>query len=280
MLLAILSSSSFAQVGQRNFYSALVTAGADPSDDLTLSPGWVTINDSLQAAFSATLEKEITENFSILIGNAISDASRRRVQTSSGVDNIEILPKYAFYTNPEHEFRSSIAADVYAPTGDVQAGAGGHWRGGPMLLAEKGAGDLPDRGFLHYLRPFGIQMDVEYLPRWTGEQSDIVAFDTALSYQFDYLDDPAFPFPASSLLKPLVLFNEFNYQQTAFGEVGLTPPDWRVTPGIAWMTPDYQLAVGTQLGINDTGAAACHSTAMFQLDIYFDQFIPQLGPLF
>lgn len=277
-LLAI-PSSARAQVGQRNFYSALVTEGADPSNDLTLAPGWVVVNSQTQAAFSFTLEKEITDTFSILMGNSISDASRRRVETSSGIDNIEILPKWAFYTNPDHEFRTSIALDVFAPTGDVQAGAGGHWRGGPMFLAEKGAGDLPDRGFLHYLRPFGVQMDTEYLPRWTGSQQDIVAFDAALSYQLDYIYEDGFDVPCKSIFKPLVFFNEFNYQQEPWGYV-TSPPDWRVTPGIAYMTSAYQIAIGTQLGINHQGAQATHSTGLFQIDIYYDQIFPKLGPIF
>jgi hypothetical protein len=268
-----------AQVGRRNFYSAMITEGTDPSDDLMISPGWVTVNDQTQAALSFSLEKEITSNISILIGNSISDASRRRVQTSSGVDNVESLIKWAYYMNPRHEFRTAIALDVYAPTGDVQAGAGGHWRGGPMILAEKGAGDLPDRGLFHYLRPFGVQIDTEYLPRWTGSQQDIVAFDSVLSYQFDYLDEPGFDFPGAHTLKPLVLFNEFNYQQVAWGESGTTSPDWRVTPGIAWATKYYQLAIGTQLGLTAAGSAACHSTGIFQIDIYYDAIFPKLGPI-
>ncbi len=281
-LFAAFSGIANAQVGQRNFYSALITEGTDPQDDLTLSPGWVTVNDQVQAAFSFTLEKQITENTSILIGNAISDASRRRLQTSSGVDNIEVLAKWAPYLNAEHEFRAGIALDIYAPTGDVTAGAGGHWRGGPMILAEKGAGDLPDHGFFHYLRPFAIQMDAEYLPRWTGSQLDVVAFDSALSYQLDYLAEPGFGITINSLLKPLVFFNEFNYQQMAWGfhGTGPTPPDWRVTPGIAYATNYYQLAAGTQLGLNHLGSQACHSTGLFQLDIYYDQIFPRLGVMF
>ncbi len=271
-----------AQVGQRSFYSALITEGTDPDNDLTLAPGWVSVNGQMQAAFTFELEKQITQNTSILIGNSISDASRRRLQTSSGADNMEILAKWAFYMDPEHEFRTGIALDVYAPTGDIQAGAGGHWRGGPMILAEKGAGDLPDRGFFHYLRPFGLQMDAEYLPRWTGSQLDIVTFDSALSYQLDYLTESGFAFAVSPLFKPLVFFNEFNYQQIAFGfhATGTTPPDWRVTPGVAYATTYYQLASGVQLGLNKSGASACHDSALFQIDIYYDQIFPRLGFMF
>jgi hypothetical protein len=279
-LLITAASTSNAQVGQRNFYSALVTEGADPSNDLTLAPGWVTISSQTQFAFSGSIEKEITDTFSVMLGDAISDASRRRVQASTGADNLEILVKWAFYTNPDHEFRAAAALDVFAPTGDVTAGAGGHWRGGPMILAEKGAGDLPDRGLFHYLRPFGVQMDAEYLPRWTGSQSDIVAFDAALSYQLDYLAEEGFPLRVNSFFKPLVFFNEFDYQQVAFGTTGLTTPDWRLTPGIAYMTPLYQVAIGTQLGITDAGADATHSTGLFQVDIYYDQIFPKLGPIF
>ena len=151
-----------------------------------------------------------------------------------------------------------------------------------MLLAEKGAGDLPDRGILHYLRPFAVQMDAEYLPRWTGSQLDLVVFDAALSYQLDYLSGPGSDFAADSPLRPLVFFNEFNYQQMAWGfqATGTTPPDWRVTPGIAYATSAYQLAVGTQLGLNKLGSRACNSSGLFQIDIYFDQIFSQLGATF
>jgi hypothetical protein len=282
LALAMFPAIACAQVGQRNFYSALITEGTDPSNDLTLSPGWVTVAGQTQAAYSFTLEKQITDNSSILLGNALGDAARRRLQVSSGADDMEILGKWAFYMNAKHEFRTGIALDVLAPTGDIEAGAGGHWRGGPMILAEKGAGDLPDRGVFHYLRPFAVQMDAEYLPRWTGSQLDLVAFDAALSYQLDYLSGPGSDFGADSPFRQLVFFNEFNYQQMAWGfqATGTTPPDWRVTPGIAYATTDYQLAAGTQLGLSKLGSRACHSSGLFQIDIYFDQIFPQLGARF
>ena len=46
------------------------------------------------------------------------------------------------------------------------------------------------------------------------------------------------------------------------------------------MTNEYQIAIGTQLGINKQGAQATHSTGMFQIDIYYDQIFPKLGPIF
>ena len=282
LLLAAFPTLASAQVGQRNFYSALITQGTDPSNDLTIAPGWATVAGQTKASLSYQVEKQLTDNTSILLGDALGDVARRRLQTSSGPDNMEILLKWAFYKNDQHEFRTGIALDVYAPTGDVQAGAGGHWRGGPMLLAEKGAGDLPDSGFWHYLRPFGVQMDTEYLPRWTGSQLDIVAFDSALSYQLDYLDEEGFGFKSGPLLKPIVFFNEFNYQQIPFGfqNTGTTPPDWRVTPGIAYATTYVQLAFGIQLGLNKLGAQATHNTGLFQIDIYYDQIFPTLGKTF
>jgi len=271
-----------AQVGQRNFYSALITQGTDPSNDLTIAPGWASVAGQTKASLSYQIEKQVTANASILVGDALGDVARRRLQTSSGPDNMEILLKWAYYKNDAHEFRTAVAFDVFAPTGDVQAGAGGHWRGGPMLLAEKGAGDLPDSGFWHYLRPFGLQTDAEWLPRWTGAQLDVVNFDTALSYQLDYLDEEGFGFKSGPWLKPIVFFNEFNYQQIPFGfqNTGTTPPDWRVTPGIAYATTDVQLMFGIQLGLNQAGAAACHNTGLFQIDIYYDQIFPVLGKTF
>jgi len=266
-----------AQVGARNFYSAMITYGTDPQNDLTLAPGWASIGGKTEATFTFSLEKLITDNTSIYVGDSVSDASRRRSEVATGLANVEILGKWAFYMNPDHEFRGAIALDIFAPTGSIDAGSGGHWRMGPMLLAEKGFGDLPDNRFFHYLRPFAVQADAEYLPRVTGSQSDFTFFDAALSYQLDYLVGDANDFPGESLLKPVVFFNEFNYQQIAWGRQTSTPPDWRVTPGIAYNTQYYQLAAATQFGINNQGAQATNSTGIFQIDIYYDQIFPVLG---
>ena len=270
-----------AQVGQRNFYDPLITIDADPSNELTMSPGWIKTSSGPQATFSFSLEKELTPNFSLFVGDALSDFSRRRVQGSTGLDNVEVIAKWAYYQNDEHEMRLAAALDTFVPTGDIEAGAGGHWRGGPMFLIAKGAGDLPNRGFWHYLRPLAVQADAEYLPRWTGDQLDVTGFDAAISYELDYLAASGTPIPWQSVTRPLVFYNEFNYAQVPWATANnSTPPDWRVTPGIAYLTNYYEVAVGTQLALNHTAGGQYSSTGLFQLDIYYDQIFPRLGSTF
>jgi len=280
LLVAGIPGIARAQVGARNFYDPLITYDANPSNELTLDPGWVRTSSGDQAAFSFSLEKEITDNFSIMLGESLSDTTRRRVQGSSGIDNMEVLFKWAYYMNVEHELRLAVGLDTFAPVGDINSGAGGHWRGGPMLLMSKGAGDIPDRGFMHYLRPFALQMDAAYLPRWTGTQLDITEFDAAISYELDYLAASGTHFPGESFLRPLVFFNEFNYAQVPWGFTGTTPPDWRATPGIAYLTRYYEIEMGTQLGLNNLSIASTHAAALFEFDLYYDQLWPQLGPMF
>ncbi|MGO9452854.1 MAG: hypothetical protein ACLQDV_17735 [Candidatus Binataceae bacterium] len=82
LLLASIPSVVRAQVGARNFYDPLVTYDANPSNELTLDPGWVRTASGDQAAFSFSLEKEITNNLSVMMGESLSDVTRRRVQGS------------------------------------------------------------------------------------------------------------------------------------------------------------------------------------------------------
>ena len=270
-----------AQVGQRNFFDPMITQDADPSNELTLEPGWSKSSSGSQTAFSFSLEKQLTANFSLFVGDALGDFSRRRVQGSTGLDNVEFIAKWAFFKSDEHETRLALALDMYAPTGSIQAGSGGHWRGGPMFLIARGAGDLPNRGFFHYLRPFAFQADGEYLPRWTGSQLDVTAADFCFSYQLDYLAASGTPIPWPNVLRPFVPYVEFNYAQVPWGaNFSTTPPDWRVTPGIAYQTNYYEVAVATQLALNNPASSSDQAAALFAIDIYYDQIFPRLGASF
>lgn len=280
MMVTIIGTAQ-AQVGQRNFFDPIITQDADPSNEISLQPGWAKTPSGTQGSFSFSLEKELTPNFSLFVGDSVADNARRRVQGSTGLDNAELLAKWAYYKSDEHETRLAVALDMYAPTGEISAGAGGHWRGGPMFLIARGAGDLPNRGLGHYLRPFAIQADAEYLPRWTGSQLDITAADAAISYQLDYLAASGTHIPWPSILRPLVPFIEFNYAQVPWASNDASsPPDFRITPGIAFQTNYFEFAAATQFGLNNTASSGQYSAGLFEIDIYYDQIFPRLGSTF
>jgi hypothetical protein len=193
------------------------------------------------------------------------------------VDNVEVLLMWAFYTSVEHEFRLGLAFDTFLPTGDVDSGAESHARGGPVLSFARGLGDLPNRDFFRFVRPFSVQGDLDYLPAWSGHDSQLLEFNVALSYEAYYLSDSGIALPFETFTKNLVPFTEFNYQQVAFGRFSSGPPDWRITPGLAYLTQYYQLAAGTQLALNNAASPQDNSAVLFQLSIYYDQIWPVMG---
>jgi hypothetical protein len=270
-------SLAYSQVGKRNFYDPMIAVDPNPSNELELDPGWFKESGKSAATFSFSLEKQLSDTISLQVGDAINDLSKRRLHSSTGVDNVEILLMWAFYTSVEHEFRLGLAFDTFLPTGDVGSGAESHARGGPILSFARGLGDLPDRDLFRFVRPFAIQGDLDYLPAWSGHDSQLVEFNIALSYQAYYLTDSGITLPFEEYTKNLVPFTEFNYQQVAFGRFNSTPPDWRITPGLAYLTQYYQLAAGTQLALNHAASPQDNSAVLFQLSIYYDQIWPVTG---
>jgi len=268
------------EVGQRNFYDPLITIDANPSNELTLCPGWVKTHDGTAASYSFYIEKEITENLDITFGEALNDDARRHSFAGTGLDNQQLILKWAPYMNVEHELRLAVALNLFIPKGDFQAGSIPYWRGGPMLLMAKGAGDIPNRGWLRYLRPFALQVEGTETFRWNGPQFHNVALNTALSYQLYYLGLSDVHFPGESFLKPIDLFNEFNYSAVIYGNKKGTLPSWRVTPGVAYQTDLFEVDVGSQIAISTAAKKNFHSDGLFELDIYYDQIFPWLGPIF
>ncbi|HKM99915.1 MAG TPA: hypothetical protein VJX23_05325 [Candidatus Binataceae bacterium] len=280
-MIAGLPRIAFAQVGARNFYDPLITQDANPSNEITNSPGWAkTGATGTQVSYSFSIEKEITENVDFLFGEAINDTARRNSTASAGLDDQQVLIKWAYYMNVEHELRLALALDLFVPKGDFSQGAVPYWRGGPMLLMSKGAGDIPNIGWLRYLRPFALQVDATYRFRWNGPQFQEAVFNSAVSYQLDYLANSGVHFPGESFLRPIDFFNEFNYSAEVAGNKKGQLPDWRATPGIAYQTQYFEIDVGTQIALSTAAKKSFQSEGLFELDIYYDQFFPQLGPMF
>ncbi len=72
-------------------------------------------------------------------------------------------------------------------------------------------------------------------------------------------------------------FVEFNYDQVAFGRRENTPPDLRVTPGLAYLFGPFQLSVGTQVALNQTASHNVQAAVLTLLVIDLDEIIPGAG---
>ncbi len=276
-LVLAFAAGAMAQAPARAFLEPLVTEDADPSNELELAPGWNRESHSSDFNFAFSIEKQLSPQISVEIGDAINTFSRRRAVTSEGLDNLEILPKWAFFTSDEHEFRIALGADLFPSTGDDAAGAETHTRGGPLLLWRKGMGDLADRGVLHYLRPLAIQSDMGYLPTWGGPESGEFVFNAEFEYSLPYLAASGERFPLHPLTSKLVPFIEFNYLQVAIGRKSSAPPDFRLTPGLAYLTDYYQLTLGTQVAISRAASRQDQAAVLGLVDVFLDQMIPAFG---
>ncbi|HUY29187.1 MAG TPA: hypothetical protein VMV27_17385 [Candidatus Binataceae bacterium] len=272
--IAAYCTAARAQVGDRNFIEPFITEDPNPSNELELQPAWNRAAGASNFQFAFSQEKTLSPTFSIEIGDAVNRFSRTHEASVSGMSDLQILPKWAFYTSVEHEMRIALGAEIFPSTGDIPTGAYSHTRAGPMLMFAKGAGDLPDTGLARYLRPLALQADAGYLPTWRGPESDFLFADACIAYQFYYLSKSGLALPIASQLDRLAPFVEFDYQQIAFGSRFNTPPDFRVTPALAYGTDTYQMTVGAQVGINSTGNANNRGAVLVLLDLYMDRLWP------
>ena len=267
---------ALAQVGKRNFVEPLVTEDSDPSNEMELQPGWSKSRRGNTYSFAFSQEKTLSHNFSLEIGDEINQVSPRKGPDARGLDALELLPKWAFFTSVEHEMRFAIGGNFFVPVGDLDAGAPSHARGGPILMYEKGMGDLPERGFARYLRPFAFLGDFAYLPTWGGPENGQFIADFCLSYQFYYLRDSGAALPFASFVNRLGPFVEFNWQQIAVGKRFNTPPDFRITPALAYGMDLCQLTLGTQVALSHRASLNNQAAVIFLLDVYMEQIWPRV----
>lgn len=296
--LAALPTVARAQVGKRNFIEPLIVEDADPSNELDLIPGWVKLSHGTLLSVNATLEKQLSQDFSIQLGDGwnnpacqpghacslatITRAGRHRQrrfssQVLSGFEDFEILTKYAFLASARHEFRLAVGTDLFLTNGNPTAGCTTHTYFGPIVMFSKGMGDLPDWQAIRYLRPLAIQADLEDLLKTGGTEANTVNADWVVSYQFSYLTDYVSEFELPAPLRDLNPFGEFTYGQYVKGGSGATQPDLRALPGIAYVNGPYQVSLGTEFSLNRVEIQATHAAAFAMLSLTLDQLMPEFG---
>jgi len=279
-------------VGDYTFLEPIVADDANPKNEFDiLRPQWTRSADGRNFSLGFSFEKTLVPApdsmsngakggglVSVEIGSAWVYNSPKAGAPASGFNEMEILPKWAFWTVPEREFRLSIAAKLIVPTGNAAVEDQHHTQIGPELLWAKGFGqDLPEKGFLKYFRPFGIQGDFGYTPAVGGATLHEMFADNVLEYSLPYLSnnvkDIGLPWPVRNMY-PYV---EFNYDQLITGPSGQTFPQINVTPGLAFMNYYIELSVATQLAVNQATVPNNHATIIGLLDLFIDDIVPQVN---
>jgi len=273
-------------VGDYTFIEPLVAEDANPKNEFVIArPQWHRGADGREFNLRFSIEKVLLKDHdgnnlvSIEIGDewsAISPKDREEPY-AQGFGNLEQMPKLAFYMNPEHEMVLTAALELDLPTGNPSVQEQQHTQLGPVLLWAKGWGDLPNLGFVKYLRPFGFQGDFGYVPALGGRTWHEMFADNVIEYSLPYLnnnvEDMGIPWP----LNQIYLFTEFNYVQLVTGPSGQTFPDIRITPGAAFMNHYFEIAAGTQLPLNDASVPANHAAVLGLIDIFLDDVVPQIN---
>ncbi|MGA2411820.1 MAG: hypothetical protein ABSG46_15720 [Candidatus Binataceae bacterium] len=294
--LVIVAGSANAQDGRRNFFSPLVTADPDPDNSLDILPQWTGVEHGSIVAVAFSLEKQLSENSSIEIGDAWNDPMcekgflcddigplRRggthqtdtggtRSAASSGMDDLEILTEYAFFKSDRHELRIAAGTDMFIAAGNPDAGADTFFYGGPILMIAKGMGDLPDDGFARFLQPFAIQADLEYLFESGGNRSNDLAADWVISYSFSYLNSYVEKMRWPHVTLNLIPFAEFTYDQSVLARQITGQPNLLMLPGIAYVNDNntWQLSVATTFAVNRATVASNHAGVITMLNLSLD----------
>ena len=277
-LTVIAASRSLAQTSERNFVEPLITEDTFTTDEAGLLPGWSRGADSRSFFLAAQIEKSLAQNVSVEVTAQLdqqSPAGTRRDRTGS--DDLEVLPKYAFYVAAEHEFRLAAAIDSFFPVGDPQVENNTHYLAGPMLLWAKGMGDLPRTSWLRYLRPIEVQGDGGYLCKFSGSFGGQAFADAAFAYNLPFIAGDAGGATAARWMRwplaSLAPFAEINYLEFPDGRRGRTPPVMLLTPGLAYLSGPYQLSIGTEVALNHAASQNDKASVLGLLNV-------QLGPLF
>jgi len=271
-------------VGDYIFLEPLVAEDPTPANELDfLRPGWVKSIEANDYSIGFELEKALYRDqddmprFSLSVATGWHHLAPFEGRSADSFENLELGAKWAFVYSLEHEFLASIGLAVQLLVGAAGIREQSHTSLGPVLLWEKGMGDLPNLPVLKYLRPFGIQSDVGYLPALGGHTSHDLFADGVLEYSLLYLSNNVHDIGLRPPFRNLFLFTEFNYDQLIAGPSGETFPHILITPGIAYVGYRFQVSVGTQLALNHASVPGTHAAVLGLLDIFYDSAFPPWG---
>lgn len=274
-------------VGDYMFIEPIVADDANPKNEFDiLKPEWVRTAEGRQFSIGFSIEKTLVhapESYSdgispgpvsVEIGSSWNYLSPREGAPLSGFDNLEVFLKWAFLTIPRHEFRLSIGPLMALPVGNPSVQEQNHTMLGTQFLWAKGWGDLPNRGILKYLRPFGFQGDFGYLPALGGHTWHEMFADNVVEYSLPYLSNNVEDIGLKWPLRNCYLFTEFNYDQLITGPSGETFPFIVATPGIAYMGRYIQLSLATQVPLNQASVPDTHAVVLGLVDLFLDDIVP------
>jgi len=271
-------------LGDYIFIEPIVTQDPTPANELDiLQPTWIRSSDANTYSIASSIEKVlwIDQKYMPRVSAGASTSwtyvSPYHGPSLNGFGGVTMFAKYAFFYSLEHEFLLAAVIQLQIPAGNKNIQSENHPSLGPVLLWEKALGDLPNAPGLKYLRPLGVQSDFGYVPALSGHTSHHMFADAVIEYSFPYLSNNVKDVGLPQPLRSMFLFNEINYDQLITGPSGQTFPTLLATPGVAYVSYHYELAVATQFALNNASRAGNHAAVLGLLDIFYDSLFPEIG---
>jgi hypothetical protein len=275
LLLIMSCSCAYGQVGRRNFYLAIFSNDALTDNELDLAePQWYRTSKGDLFSVGFALEKTVSKQCSVEPVTGWNHVSRRNGFTRTNFGDLEIFSRCTLYEAAEHELALGAAIDAFFPIGTPLKGGPTRVKLGPDLLWDKGMGDLP--ASMRYLRPFSLQGESGFLMEVSGANRGTAFTNAALAYSLDYLSRYVHDFGLPPPLRQLVPFLELNYIETVRGNRGRTMPDFRLSPGIAYVNDYFEMAAGTQIALTRAAQNNDEASAVVLVALFLDELVPTI----
>jgi hypothetical protein len=260
-------------VGDRTFISPIVGNDAFPDNALSLTARRSNYDFSLLPE----LEKLLSDHSSLLLITGWDQLEQKGSPDPSGSRDLTIFFRQSVYLSAHHELEVTVSPFVVAPTGNRQIADQGYAHLGGELLLAKGMGDLPDDGALKYLRPFAIQTEAGYAGRVQGPENSDMFANFEVEYSLSYLNRYVRPLDVGHPWVDLVPYTQFNYSQALIASRLTTLPDFRITPGLAYLGRYYEVSVGAQLAINGAAQPGDRGAVIGLIEVFYDDIFPALA---
>jgi hypothetical protein len=195
----------------------------------------------------------------------------------TGARDLTIYFRQSAYISAAHEFDFTFSPFLVVPIRNRQIADEGYTHVGAEALLGKGMGDLPDSPAFKYLRPFALQAEVGYAGRVQGPANSDDFVNLEVEYSLQYLDRFVHPTDIRRPLLDLVPYVQFNYSQAFIASRLTTSPDFRLTPGIAYLGNTFEISVGPQMALNGAYANGDRVAALGLMEIFYDEILPAFG---
>ena len=273
MLLNPAVSIAHGIVGDRIFLSPIIGNDAFPDNALNLAAHRSDYQFSLIPAF----EKQLSDNSSLLFAGGwerITPAGQRRV---TGADDLSIYFRQSAYISARHELEITLSPILILPVGSRQIPDQGFTHLGGEGLVGKGFGDLPDSPTFKYLRPLALQAEAGFAARIQGPANSDVFANLELEYSLRYFNSFVERLNFGRPWVDLVPYIQFNYAQSFIASRLTTSPDFRLTPGIAYLGHYCELSIGAQVALNNAAPSGDRVAVVGLVEIFYDNIFPALG---